>query len=91
MTITMHIKDASVRSMGVRIHAKRPALPIVVVGAEFARPDQMRRGFAVLIVGEFCVPVSRSDGGSGVEKSGRLKNVCDDDDAPLRGHSNHLL
>jgi hypothetical protein len=34
MTITKHIKDARVRHMGVRIHAKRPTLPIfaVVVG-----------------------------------------------------------
>ena len=34
MTITKHIKDARVRHIGVRIHAKRPTLPIfaVVVG-----------------------------------------------------------
>jgi hypothetical protein len=34
MTMTKHIKDARVRHIGVRIHAKRPTLPIfaVVVG-----------------------------------------------------------
>jgi hypothetical protein len=34
MTITKHIKDARVRHIGVRIHAKRPTLPMfaVVVG-----------------------------------------------------------
>lgn len=26
-----HIKDARVRAMGVKIHAKRPALPMLVV------------------------------------------------------------
>ena len=29
MTTAMHISDASVSSMGVRIHAKRPALPMI--------------------------------------------------------------
>ena len=29
MTITKHINDARVRHMGVRIHAKRPTLPMV--------------------------------------------------------------
>jgi hypothetical protein len=28
MTITKHINDARVRSIGVRIHAKRPTLPM---------------------------------------------------------------
>ena len=34
MTMTKHIKDARVRHIGVRIHAKRPTLPIfaIVVG-----------------------------------------------------------
>jgi hypothetical protein len=34
MTMTKHIKDARIRHIGVRIHAKRPTLPIfaVVVG-----------------------------------------------------------
>ena len=35
MTMTKHIKDARARHIGVRIHAKRPTLPIfavVVVG-----------------------------------------------------------
>jgi hypothetical protein len=32
MTMTMHIRDASVRSIGVRIHAKRPTLPMIAVG-----------------------------------------------------------
>jgi hypothetical protein len=31
MTMTKQIKDASVRHMGVRIHAKRPTLPIFAV------------------------------------------------------------
>ena len=31
MTMTKHIKDARVRHIGVRIHAKRPTLPIFAV------------------------------------------------------------
>ena len=31
--MTKHIKDARVRHIGVRIHAKRPTLPIFAVGS----------------------------------------------------------
>jgi hypothetical protein len=31
MTMTKHIKDARVRHIGVRIHAKRPTLPMFAV------------------------------------------------------------
>jgi hypothetical protein len=31
MTMTMHMRPASVNSIGVRIHAKRPTLPISAV------------------------------------------------------------
>ena len=43
MTMTKHIKDARVRHIGVRIHAKRPTLPI----------------FAVVVVGVVVVVVVR--------------------------------
>lgn len=32
MTMTIHINEARVSSIGVRIHAKRPTLPIFAVG-----------------------------------------------------------
>jgi hypothetical protein len=32
MTMTMQMSDASVKSIGVRIHANRPTLPIFAVG-----------------------------------------------------------
>jgi hypothetical protein len=49
MTITKHIKDARVRHMGVRIHAKRPTLPIFAVVV----------GVVVVVVG-VCVVVSQA-------------------------------
>jgi hypothetical protein len=47
MTMTKHIKDASVRSIGVRIHAKRPNLPMF---AGFYR------------IGDSCVKCRGDDG-----------------------------
>jgi hypothetical protein len=49
MTMTKHIKDARVRHMGVRIHAKRPTLPIFAVVV----------GVVVVVVG-VCVVVSQA-------------------------------
>ena len=49
MTMTKHIKDARVRHIGVRIHAKRPTLPIFAVVV----------GVVVVVVG-VCVVVSQA-------------------------------
>ena len=49
MTMMKHIKDARVRHIGVRIHAKRPTLPIFAVVV----------GVVVVVVG-VCVVVSQA-------------------------------